>query len=770
MSLQKSLGALPRAADALRFLKSLDPDAATFNLRSFADSGSVGARNHVDVSGARIPALIDQCIEDSRGLFVVANAGGQRATDIKRVRAVFIDIDAKNFPDSAACADAMRFASEGRRKEGDPIPVGWPPPSAVVRSGGGGFHVWWFVEALPNDRFPIVQKALAAHFNGDPSVCDLSRVMRVPGSIHFKYEPALVELVECDPTRRYDVDDLMQRLGIVLPTSLSGLDIFAPRCADNPEVDSVLRYLRSHPECLKQGGRLGPQTPVDVVCPNAKEHSEPDGLTSTVYMPHGFNAKQRGFLCSHGHCATLTLHDFLLHIGYEQECKSLEADDCLAKRFITWLDGGAMYARGQWYVNAGSHWKLNKNGVERLLKDFAEELHHRIGKEFVVAIRTGDESLKKIAADNLRAATRLLNQSKQEAVLKATSVRLHRDAVLLDTEHDLLCVPNGIVDLKVGVLLPSDHAYGFTMVAGVEYNPDAKCTRFEQFIYEVFPDPEVAAYIQRWCGYLLTGRMNEEVMGAWYGAGANGKSVLMNVLAHVMGDFAIVGDPSMLMARSPGAGAASPDIARLVGRRLVYLNESRAGDRLNDARVKQLVSTEKMTARALYRDPFDFYPTAKLVLRTNNKPLVDDNSEGMWRRLHLVPFEQSFNGPSRDYTLADRLKSELPGILAWCVRGAAEWFAKGLAAPASVVTATEAYRLDSDDFSEWTGVCLEHGGFTPTRTLLDLYARHAGLKFPPTAKRFNAMMREKGFRPNRTSTEKGFNVSLRSVQSDCEFV
>lgn len=756
----------PDASAALQFLKALDPDASKFNLRSFSDKGG-GARRHDNVPLALIPRLLDECVVQSRGLFVVANDGGQRNAEIQKCRAIFLDLDAKEFSDAAACAEAMRLAHEGRRTINEPIPSGWPHASIVVRSGGGGYHLYWLVDEFPIDLFTSAQKAVAARFGGDLSVCDLSRVMRLPGSVHFKCEPVAVQLALCRPERRYKFDDLLQRLGVTIPVSPPRTS--AAGVADDPGTDPVLSHLHKQFQYLKRGGRCDGNAPVDVICPNRRAHSDPDGVTSTVYMPQGFNEQPRGFKCSHGHCGAVSLRDFLVSIGYEQDCPPSDSDDGQACRFVNWLDGRAMHARSQWHVLSGAHWRPDRNAVVLLLKQFAKKFEAEAATSYVEAVKSGDERATKTAARTLRAASALLNTRKQGDVLKAASAMLERDAIALDTHHDLLCVPNGIVDLQTGALLPPSAEFGFTLCAGVAFDPSATAPRFEQFIREVFPDPTERAYLQRWCGYCLTGQMRADVMAIWTGSGANGKSVLADALAQVLGDYAISAEPSLLIGRSQAAGGASPDVARLVGKRLCYVNESRVGDRLNDGQVKRLVSTDKVTARGLFRDPFDFYPTAKIVLRTNAKPQVDDNSDGMWRRLHLLPFTQSFTGKRRDDTLGGKLRTELPGILAWCVRGAVEWYSKGLEPPASVQAATEAYRADSDDFVEWLGACVEEGGFTSTTALRDSHARHAGLKFPMTERQFKAKMMESGVKRNRTSKAKGYAVTLLPPDV-CEFV
>lgn len=443
------------------------------------------------------------------------------------------------------------------------------------------------------------------------------------------------------------------------------------------------------------------------------------------------------------------------------DCPPLDTDDGLACRFASWLDGTAMHAKGQWHVFTGTYWKPDTAAIEAKLKDFAKEQRDGLADAHAAAVKTGVEQATKEAARQLRAATLLLNQRKQTDVLAAAAVMLRRDGGKLDTHRDLLCVPNGVVDLRTGELRPSDPALLLTMCAGVKYDCAATSPRWEQFIREVLPNPDEAAYLQRWAGYILTGHTREEAMGVWYGQGANGKSVLGDLLALLLGDYAVAASPAILVGKSPDLGGASPELARLAGRRLCYVNESKAGDRLNDATVKQLVSTEKMTARPLYGSTFEFYPTAKIVLRTNNKPIVKDDSDGIWRRMHLLNFAQRFDRGRRDVHLADTLKAELPGILAWCIRGARAWYARGLNPPPTVQAATEAYRSDNDDLGQWFTERVEEGGFTPATVLIADFVAFTGQRNPPSPRRFAEMMRTRRIEPDRTKSARGYAVTLR---------
>jgi putative DNA primase/helicase len=463
-----------------------------------------------------------------------------------------------------------------------------------------------------------------------------------------------------------------------------------------------------------------------------------------------------------------TLYYFARQAGGQQdECPDATTDDGLACRFVHWLDGKALHSRGQWHVWTGSYWQPDDTEMKKRLKQFAAWHDKETRKQHGPTAALGrDNPAGKAAIAIIAAAKKLLDQRKQNDVLCATSVMLAVDAERLDAQHDLLCVPNGAIDLRTGGLLPADPKHFMTMRGGCEYTPDAAAPRFEQFLREVFPDAEVRAYVQRWVGYCLTGHVCEEVMGAWHGVGANGKSVLSNLLDAVMGTYAIAGDPALLVSKSATIGQASPDFARMAGKRLCYINESNISDRLNSGTVKRLVSTEKITARAMYRDLFDFQPTAKILLRTNHRPTINDSGDGLWRRLHLVPFDQVFKGAARDDKLETKLRAELPGILAWAVRGAVEWYRQGLNPPQAVRAATQAYRADSDTVAEWLAQRVEQGGFTLTRALLEDYARHAGLKHPPTVMAFSGMLKDRQLEPKHTSVGNGFMVTLRQSTAD----
>jgi putative DNA primase/helicase len=244
------------------------------------------------------------------------------------------------------------------------------------------------------------------------------------------------------------------------------------------------------------------------------------------------------------------------------------------------------------------------------------------------------------------------------------------------------------------------------MRVSIPYDERARCPEWEAKLLEIFGgDTEMVGYFQRAVGYSLSGDCREECLFVCHGDGANGKGTTMNTVAWVLGDYA---DDLPFSAFELHARSSIPnDIAKLVGKRFVTASES--GEvRLNEARVKALTGRDPITARFLHREFFTFQPAAKFWLATNMRPVVRDDSEGFWRRIHLIPFAQSFVG-REDKTLKDRLRDEAQGILAWIVRGCLAWQREGLNPPSAVLHATDEYRREQQQL----------GRFMDTRCIVD---------------------------------------------------
>lgn len=352
-------------------------------------------------------------------------------------------------------------------------------------------------------------------------------------------------------------------------------------------------------------------------------------------------------------------------------------------------------------------------------------------------------------------------QSESEGRLRA-AVRLARDmpaiqcaAQALDADPWLICCPNGRLDLRTGLLREHDRNDYMTKMVAVPYEPRALAPRFVQFLAEVFDEAAVASYVLRFLGYSLTGNVSEQVFQLWHGHGSNGKSVLVDVVRYVLGDYAQILAGDLLVKRRQGRSseAASPDVARLRGCRFAAGVETEEGQRWNESLVKQLTGSDRIVARHLHQESIEFDPTWKLVLAVNHKPIVRGTDRGMWRRIHLVPFEQTFTGPRADPHLTQRLRGEGPGILAMLVRACLEWQREGLCAPERVRAAGEDYRAGQDVVGSFLSECVGPGEGVSKSRLFQAYRKWAidGGEYLKGKHAFNNDLRERGYQDSRTS-------------------
>lgn len=258
----------------------------------------------------------------------------------------------------------------------------------------------------------------------------------------------------------------------------------------------------------------------------------------------------------------------------------------------------------------------------------------------------------------------------------------------------LLGVANGVLDLKTGKTRPGKQSDRMTMQSAVHFDADVLAPRWQTFIGEIFAgDADLIDYIWRAAGYSLTGETGEQCHFLCWGGGSNGKTTFLRVLREILGEY---GDNTPFSTLEMSSRNTIPnDLAALHGKRLVTASELNEAVRLNEARLKMLAGEDPVTARFLHGEFFTFVPVSKFWLSVNHKPIVNDDSTGFWRKIRLIPFTETFEGRA-DKDLKECLRREYPGILAWMVRGCLEWQARGLASPTAVLTATGAYRAESD--------------------------------------------------------------------------
>ncbi len=318
----------------------------------------------------------------------------------------------------------------------------------------------------------------------------------------------------------------------------------------------------------------------------------------------------------------------------------------------------------------------------------------------------------------------------------------------LDADPDLFNCANGTIDLRTGELRPHDRADLLTRRSPVAFDPDATCPLWESFLARVLGgSASLVAFLQRAIGYSLTGHTSEQVLLLLYGIGANGKSTFLETVRSLLGDYATQADFTTFLKRDNDG--ARNDLARLVGTRFVSAVEAEAGKPLAEALVKQLTGGDTITARFLFREFFDFKPAFKLWLAANHKPTITGGDHGIWRRMRLVPFTVTIPEAERDPKLTAKLAEELPGILAWAVRGCLAWRAEGLGLPPEVKAATASYRDEMDvlgPFLDEATVAAEGCRIT-ARELYEAYEKWcaANGERAKSQKGFAMSLRERGF-------------------------
>ena len=270
-----------------------------------------------------------------------------------------------------------------------------------------------------------------------------------------------------------------------------------------------------------------------------------------------------------------------------------------------------------------------------------------------------------------------------------------------DTDPLLLNCINGVVNLATGELLPHNPARMLSKISPIEYHPTASCSLWLEFLNQVMAsDAAMIDYLQRAIGYSLTGYTVEQCLFFLLGIGANGKSVFLEIVLLLLAEYGTNARADTFMVKTQGSGIPN-DIARLVGMRFVGVNETETGQKMAESLVKDLTGGDTITARFLHREFFTFKPEFKLWIRGNHKPAIRGTDDGIWRRIHLIPFEVQIPEAERDPGLPEKLRAELPGILRWAVEGAIAWQRDGLRVPEKVKAATSEYRTEMDSLADF---------------------------------------------------------------------
>lgn len=405
-----------------------------------------------------------------------------------------------------------------------------------------------------------------------------------------------------------------------------------------------------------------------------------------------------------------------------QEPRLYSLDDMgNAKRFIDLFgeDFRYNYTDKTFLYWDGCRWAADQTGAVERSADVSVEA---MSEEAEWYEKNGDEDAAKAFRKHIKASRS--NKSKTN-MLKEVQHNMPIMPFQLDKHKMAFNVPNGTLSLKSGQLVPAKRDYFITKFSPVEFTDSADCPMWRRFLDDIFGgDKELIRYIQKAVGYSMTGDTSEQCVFFLYGTGRNGKSTFLDVLREIFGDYVSNIQPETIMVKNSMGNGINSDIARLKGARMVTTVEPNEGVRLNEGLIKQLTGDDAVTARKLYGNEFEFKPEFKLWMATNHKPIIRGTDDGIWRRIHMIPFTVQIPADKVDRQLKSKLEREYPAILRWAVEGCLLWQREGLKQPRAVLDMTREYRREMDVISGFLDDRCEVGeGFSAKSS--ELYAAYS---------------------------------------------
>jgi putative DNA primase/helicase len=420
------------------------------------------------------------------------------------------------------------------------------------------------------------------------------------------------------------------------------------------------------------------------------------------------------------------------------------SDDSLAQRFDDRHAADLRFVAswGQWFRYDGTRWRQDDtlhafDLARRVCREASAECNGKPGEKTALA-----------SAKTVAAVERLARSDRRIA---ATIDQWDADPWLLNT-------PDGVVNLQTGTKRAHQAADYMTKITAAGARGD--CPRFLAFLERITgSDPELIAYLRRVLGYALTGITREHALFFVYGTGANGKSVLLSTVAGILGDYHKTAPIETFTASN--VDRHPTDLAMLRGARLVTATETEEGRQWAESRIKSLTGGDRVSARFMRQDFFEFMPQFKLFIAGNHRPGLRSVDEAIRRRFHLIPFAVTIPAEQRDSELTEKMKAEWPGILAWIIEGCLVWQSDGLAAPQAVTAATAEYLESEDAIAAWIDDRCERDGnaWAGASALFASWAAWATKAGEAlgSQKKFSQKLAERRFPNHNTAAARGFN-------------
>lgn len=369
------------------------------------------------------------------------------------------------------------------------------------------------------------------------------------------------------------------------------------------------------------------------------------------------------------------------------------ATEALRGRFLYIIE------RNAWFIFDGRRWTEDKGNLIRNAFTDAVLENHRMA----LSISDSDTRIKVVKwltqCENSARITNAIMELQHQSGMFAYLKEFDNDPFILNCE-------NGTLNLITNELHPHHSTDKLMRLANVEYEPGAVCPQFVSFIQEIMcGDAEKIRYLQKCLGYGLTGKTSEQTLFTWRGSGANGKSSLQQIMVALAGDYVAISSPDLILEKN--IGQISNDLARLQGIRMVFMSEPEPTKRISVSAVKVMTGEDKVIARFLYGEFFEYDPKLKLFISTNHMLKVLATDYAFWRRQSILPFDFIVPPTKIDYGLVAKLLHERSGILNWLLAGLQLWMEEGLKKPEAVEQSTENYKNSMDAIGIFIDECCE---------------------------------------------------------------
>lgn len=677
----KSVGTKPKEPDTTQILEFI----RTF-YKSKDDSPWFQTYGKLDASSFTAPVNLRL-----RNKLVAANKAGMNvsmainriegdkrtANNVKAIHAVFIDCD-----DATPSLDDLQS-----------LPL---PPNVVVRSSPGKLHAYWLVKDCAVEQFSDVQLALARHFGTDTNIKDAARVMRLPGTLNWKYDkPFLARIVHRTKRKPMTVAKLLKQLNIDVESSRSDSD-------GGSEVSTV----------TTTSFQTSASSVTTTAIEGALSRIEPDdratwlrvGMAIQSVMPRQdgyqlwtrwssgsskFDAKDQKRTWDNFKSGGIGIGT-LFWLAGESSAGAGWDNFSMGKLFANNFRDQLRYDTETecWYAFNGVVWAISKKTPLKLAQKLVEDLWAGEGRK--------QEGLKSYRSPSgLSTILKMAEIDEQIAVSEK----------MFDLNPNLLAVKNGVVDLETGRFREARADEFLRRQADVDYDPNAESELWLKFIDQVTcGDAKLAHFLQVAVGYTLYGHAKAQIFFVLEGTGGNGKGVFLRVLTALLGQYANELAPNIVTsAYAANANAPAAALMMLKGLRLAIVTELPNKRGFDTAFVKQFAGGDSITARPLHGEMLTFKPEGKLWISTNEMPEIAATDHAMWRRVVPIPFAATFtNKKSHDKDLEDKLLKEGAGILNWALEGARQYAELGnLPACEAVELHKKRMRRDADVFASW---------------------------------------------------------------------